>query len=372
MRFADIPGHDDIKERLRHMADSGRLPHAILLEGPEGTAKFALARAFACYIHCENRHDGDSCGTCPACQQHAEFNHIDTFYSFPVKKKNSKTTISNDLFTDFKEFISDNPFMDIKLWAAKLDNTNTLPQIYVEEATELVRKLSFKTRRSRYKIVLMWLPERINESASNKLLKLIEEPFEDTIFIMTSDEPRLILPTIYSRTQRIEVPRYSDSEITDILTARGIAAEQAHQVARTADGSVNTALRLVNDAGSMAEFFSLFTSLMRSAYARRVADLRKWSNGIAEMSRDRQLQFVEYMARMIRESFITHLADERLLTTSPTEQAFLTKFHPFINHKNVEDFNRLLDNAARDLAANGNSKMIFFDLAVRSIILIRR
>lgn len=373
MRFADIPGHHDVKDRLRRMADSGRLPHAILLEGPEGCGKFALARALAQYIHCTNRTpDGDSCGVCASCRQHASFNHIDTVYSFPIKKKNSKTTVSNDWFAEFREFMTENPFMDFQAWTDRLDNTNSQPQIFVEESAELVRRLTFMSRRSDYKIALMWLPERMVEATANKLLKLVEEPYSDTIFIFTSDKPRQILPTIYSRTQHIEVKRYSDAELVAILRDSGIDEATAADAAPAASGNVNEGLRLAGNSTQRSEFFGLFTAMMRAAYGRRVAELRKWSLDVAGLGRDRQLQFIEYMSMMVRESFIAHLADNRLIRCSTQEQAFLSKFHPFINHKNVEDFVALLDTAAADITANANAKMVFFDVAIRAIILLRR
>ena len=207
MKFADIPGHSDIKRDLAQMVDSGRLPHALLLEGPEGCGKFALARALAQYIQCDNRHDGDSCGTCPACRQHQAHQFIDTLYSFPVAKKNSKPTISDDFRQEFNTFMDQNPFMDFDRWPAMLDNTNAQPKFYVEEGNELIRRLSYTAHSARYKSVLMWLPERMNEDTANKMLKIVEEPYPDTLFIMTSDNPREILPTIYSRVQRIKVHR---------------------------------------------------------------------------------------------------------------------------------------------------------------------
>lgn len=373
MKFADIPGHDDVKERLREMADSDRIPHALLLEGPAGSAKFALARAFAQYIHCQNRTaDGDSCGVCPSCRQHEAFNHIDTTYSFPVVKKKGKPTISADCYADFHEFMDKNPYMDFDIWRTTLDNINAQPRIYVEEANELVRRLSFMTRQSKYKVVLMWLPERLQEDSANKLLKLLEEPFEDTKFILASNNSRQIIPTIYSRLQRIEVRRYDDETVSAIVEAAGATPEQAADAAKVAQGDVNEALKLLEVSGERMQYFNLFVDLMRKAYGRKVAELRTWSNDVAALGREGEMQFVDYCTRLIRESFIMHLSDSRLLTLSSAEYAFTVKFFPFINEKNVIDMVRLFDDARRDIAGNGNAKMIFFDLAVRIIILIRR
>lgn len=373
MKFADIYGHDDVKARLREMADTGRLPHALLLEGPSGAAKFALARAFAQYIHCTNRTpDGDSCGCCPSCRQHESFNHIDTVYSFPVVKKSGRPALSDDYLDVFREFMGKYPYMDFDHWLEALDNINAQPQIYVEEGNELLRRLTFMARQAKFKIVLLWLPERFKEETANKLLKLIEEPFGDTIFIMVSNNSRGILPTIYSRTQRITVRRYNDDEVAEILERRGIAPEVAADTARIAAGNINEALKLAEVSADRIKFFDLFVSLMRKAYSRKVGELRQWSVDVAGLGREPAMQFIDYSARLIRESFIMHLSDPRLLTLNSAELAFTIKFFPFINEKNILDMVALFDDARRDIAANANGKIVFFDLAVKVIMLIRR
>ncbi|MBD5233033.1 MAG: DNA polymerase III subunit delta [Bacteroidales bacterium] len=373
MRFADIKGHDDIKRRLRELVDNDRIPHALLLEGPPGAAKFALARAFTKYLHCTDRTpDGDSCGKCPSCLQHDTFNHIDTIYSFPVVKKNSKPTISDDYASLFHDFLNEYPYMDFEHWLEALDNINAQPKIFVEEGQELLRRLTYKARQSRFKVVLLWLPERMNEDTANKLLKLVEEPFGDTIFLMVSNNPRGILPTIYSRTQRIGICRYSDAEVEEILQESGIAPEAAHDASLIAGGDVNEALKLANVSEERLRYFQLFVDLMRKAYARKVGELRQWSVDVAGLGREPAMQFIDYCSRLIRESFLMHLNDPRLLTLNKAELAFTIKFFPFINEKNVEDMATLFDDARRDIAGNANGKIVFFDLAVRVIMLIRR
>lgn len=373
MRFADIYGHDDVKRRLREMADSGRIPHALLLEGPDGTAKFALARAFAQYIHCTNRTpDGDSCGVCPSCRQHQSFNHIDTVFSFPVVKIKSKPTVSDDWAAEFHEFMSECPYMDFDRWLVKLDNINAQPQIFVEEGNELLRRLTFMSRQASFKVALMWLPERLKEETANKLLKLVEEPFSDTIFVMVSNNPRGILPTIYSRTQRIAVRRYTDEELVAILLSMGFSESAANDAARISAGNVNEALKLADVESERLNYFRLFVELMRKAYGRKVAELRAWSLEVAALGREPQMQMIDYFCRLVRESFLMHLDDPRLITLNASELAFTIKFFPFINERNVEDMMALFDAARRDIAANANAKIVFFDLAVRVIMLLRR
>ncbi|MDE6331838.1 MAG: DNA polymerase III subunit delta, partial [Muribaculaceae bacterium] len=172
MRFADIKGHEDVKQRLRAMVDERRLPHALMIEGTEGAAKFAIARAFVQYIHCTHRMNGDSCGVCPECKLSDALSHIDTFISFPVVKRSGRGCTSDDYLPDFRNFVHDYPYMDFEEWLRRLDNINAQPQIYVDEVAALIRKLSITSRRSDYKTAMIWLPERLREDAANKLLKL--------------------------------------------------------------------------------------------------------------------------------------------------------------------------------------------------------
>ncbi len=374
MRFADIPGHEDTKRRLREMIDAGRIPHAILLHGQPGTAKYALARAAAQYIHCSRRTpSGDSCGQCPDCIQHETFNHIDTIFCFPLLKKNSKPTICNDYAGEFRDLMQHDMYMNFDTWLSSLGNPNGQPAIYVEEITALLSRLNLKARQAKYKIVLLWLPERLRTEAANKMLKVIEEPFADTIFILTSDSPASILPTIYSRTQRIAVAPYSEAQLSDILQqSMAVDPQVADAAAALAEGSVTRATNLINVDSERRKYISFFMELMRAAWQRRVKDLRDWSLDIAALGREGSLRFYEYCARMIGENFIMNVGDDRLVAMTPDERAFAQKFSPFINERNVEKLLELFSKACADTAMNGNAKIIAFDLAVKTILLIKR
>lgn len=374
MRFADIPGHEAEKARLRQMVDDDRIPNALLLEGPEGAGKFALARAFAQYVHCDNRTGGDSCGHCPSCRRQQTFNSLETFYSFPVvKRKSAKETVSDDWLEEFKAFMEEDEFASFESWLVRMDNINAQPQIFVEESKDIIRKLAFKARTDKYKLVLMWLPERLKEEAANRLLKIIEEPFADTRFILVSNNSRLILPTIYSRTQRIRIPAFDDRTVEHILIEKGIDAETAVQSAHIAEGNVGRAFRLAAMDEERRQFLALFMQLMRNAYARKVADLRVWATkDVPELGRETEMRFIDYCSRLIRESFLMHLRLDAILTMTSDERAFVERFFPFINEKNVIEIIGQFDRARRDIAANGNAKIVLFDLAVRIIMLIRR
>lgn len=372
MRFADIPFHEDVKQRLREMVDTGRVPHALLLEGPSGTGKFALARALTQYLHCENRNGGEPCGHCPACIQHQTFNHIDTLFSFPVVKKGG-SALSADYTDLFCDFLSESPFMDFERWLSMLDNINAQPLIYVEEGVELLRRLSFTAHGSRYKVVLMWLPERLKEETANKLLKLVEEPADDTKFIMVSNNPRGILPTIYSRTQRINVRRYDDAEVcTWLQNEKGLGEADARAIAHLSSGNLNRANALLGNSRRSKENLDYFIRLMRLAYQRKVVELRGWAYELAAEGREPVMGFFEYAVRMLRENFIYALRVGELNTLNSEEEAFSRNFSPFVNERNVEDLMQVFDTARVDIAANANAKMVCFDVAIKVILLLKR
>jgi DNA polymerase-3 subunit delta' len=263
--------------------------------------------------------------------------------------------------------------MDFDNWLSILGNANAQPMIYVEEAAELLRKLNLTARSAKFKVVVMWLPERLREEAANKLLKLVEEPFPDTIFLMTSDNPRKILPTIYSRTQRISVKRYDDAEVAAVLSSTlKIDSPTASALASTAEGSLSRALALAVSDKESQQFLDLFMELMRLAWQRKVGLLKAWSVKVAELGREGSMRFYDYCARMVRENFIMNLGVPQLNLLTPAEKSFSVKFSPFINERNVEGLIEVLDAALRDTMLNGNAKIISFDLAVKAILLIKK
>ena len=373
MKFSDVISHDAAKKRLQQFVDNGRIPHAILIEGQPGIGKFMLARAFAQYVHCENRQNGDSCGQCPSCIQHQTFNHIDTHFIFPVVKRgNGKSSISDDFITEWREYLTESPYMDFDKWLIALNNINAKPDIYVEESADIIRKLNFTAHKAKYKIVLLWLPERMVNECSNKLLKLIEEPFNDTLFVMVSNDSKQILPTIYSRTQRLELLRLGDKTIANYLSQKyAINIDDALSIAHLAEGNINKAERELNLSEDNNKFFDLFVELMRLAYQRKIIDLKRWSNDIASLGREQSMQFLEYCQRLIRENFVYNINIRELNYLNQKEAQFSVNFARFITERNVEKLVEVMNKAQSDIMGNANAKIVFFDLSVKIILLLK-
>lgn len=375
MKFSDISFHKSAIERLRHMADEDRIPHALLIDGPEGIGKLALARAFAQYVHCENRTpEGDSCGTCRSCRLHQALNHTDLHFSFPVVKLENMTTppVSDDFLTDWCRFIDGRRFASIDEWTASFTKKNAQPIIYAPESSAILRKLSLTSHISRYQILLLWLPERLGEETANKLLKLIEEPLPDTLIIMVSNDSRKILPTIYSRLQRVTLRPLPDATVASLLMEEHpVSQADAVAVAHLAAGNMIEAERQLSLSEEQNHFFELFKSLMRLAYQRKIKDLREWANELAALGREREIKFYEYASRLIRENFIYNFSLPQINYLNSAEGEFSRNFARFITERNVEKIIEVLDDARTDIAGNGNGKIINLDVAIKIILLLK-
>lgn len=357
------------------MVDNNRIPHALLIEGRSGIGKFMMARALAQYIHCTSRVNGDSCGICPACKQHQSLNHVDTCFSFPVIKAKNKSgnPISDDYTRQWREFLDKSPYMQFSEWLDLLGNANAQPKMYVEESVSLIRKLNFTAHAAKYKIVLMWLPERMNEECANKLLKLIEEPHNDTIFILVSDEPSKILPTIYSRLRRIEMKRMPDSVIERELTEKfSVDPLMAQSIAHLSEGSMLDAFMRLNVTDDAQQQLAFFISLMRNAYQRNIRKLKTWSEDVAAMGREKIMSFLGYCERLIGENYIYNLQHPELVYLSAEESNFSRNFARFINVNNVMKLRKTFMDARLDIAGNANSKIVLFDVAIKVILYLKQ
>lgn len=372
--FRDVLGQDSAKRQLIHDIRSGKLAHALLLAGVPGCGKLPLALAAARYLLCSRSHEEDACGECPSCVMMNRLAHPDLHFAFPiVKRKSGKDSVCDDYLPQWREMLLRQPYIDLSTWMNRMDAGNQQPQIYVRESDEIQRKLSLKASMGGYKVMLIWLPEKMNVECSNKLLKLLEEPPRHTVFLLVSEEPSLLLPTILSRTQRVSLRPLEEEEIAGYLKRRYMLPDvDAHDIAHRAGGSLLKAEENIQLGEEQRNYFDWFVTLMRKAYGRDVRALKAWSEQVASIGRERQKAFLEYCQRMIRESFIYNFHQPQMSYLNAEEGQFSTRFAPFINERNVFSIAALLEEAQIHVEQNVNPKMVFFDLALRAIVELKQ
>ena len=385
MLFSEVIGQQEIKDRFVCSVKDQRIPHAQLLRGPEGIGKLALAIAYAQFICCENKKENDSCGICPSCVKYKKLAHPDLHFVFPIIKPTGKlSTVCDDFIGEFRETILRNPYFSVNDWYAVISGDAKQGMIYSNESQEIIRKLSLKTYESEYKIMIIWLPEKMHNTCANKLLKILEEPPEKTVFLMVSNESEQIITTILSRSQHVHVPRLNDDEIVAALLGNEnleVEPDEAKYAAHIANGSYLAALAVLNESDENKLNFERFVMVMRLAWQvgnkkdhASLKTLRKWSEDMAAASvgRERQRNFLVYAQRMTRENFIKNIQQPELNYLTSFEDEFSRKFSVFINERNVEDLMSEFALAERHVDQNVNSKMVFFDLTLKIIMLLKR
>ncbi len=384
MLFRDIIGQERAKHQLRKAVQDGIVPHAQLFVGQEGVGKLQLAIAYARYLLCPNRTADDSCGVCPTCLQVGKLQHPDLHFVFPIVKSD-RGDVCDDFIDTFRNLILDKGYFDLDDWYSALGVESKQGLIYEKESSEILRKLSLKSFGDGYKVMIIWQPQKMNITCANKLLKILEEPSEKTVFLLVSEQPDQLLTTILSRVQQVKIPRLSEAEIEQGLLVKGFDQQQAKDTAHIANGSFLNALKLADESGTNKQYLSDFIALMRDAYtighindATKKADslqrIRRWSLDIADpkVGRERQRGFLQYAQRQVRENFIFNLQHPDLNYQTADERAFSSKFAPYINAGNVEQIIAELDKAEQQIGQNGNAKIIFFDLCLQFIVLLKK
>ncbi len=376
MKFSDVIGQEEARERLVGMVAECRLPHALMLCGPEGSGKMALALAFATYLLCE-RHDGagDACGECRQCKMAGKWEHPDLHFTFPTIKLPTMgpdhKPVSDDFATQWRQMLAAGPYFTMNQWMEMMGGENQQAIITAGESDELSRKLSLKSSQGGYKVSVIWLPERMNQECANKLLKLIEEPPSMTVFIMVSEEPDKLLDTIRSRTQRIDIKRTDNESIKRALVElRGIGDDTAQRIARMANGNWIKATEALDADNENELFLDLFQQLMRLAYMRNVKELKRWSEALQPLGREKQKRFLCYFLRLVRENFMYNFQRPELTYMTKREEDFARNFARYVNEANVLQMSDLANRAIRDIGQNANAKIVFFDMAMRMIVLL--
>jgi len=383
--FRNIIGQEAIKQQLRLSVREGRIPHAQLFAGKSGIGKLQLALAYAQYLNCPHRTDEDSCGECPTCRQYQHLQHPDLHFVFPIVKTDAGDTC--DAYMDaWREMLLRQPWFDLDDWYKALGVETKQGMIYEKESSEILRKLSLKPFGDGYKVMIIWQPEKMNIACANKLLKILEEPPQRTVFLLVSEHPEQLLSTIQSRVQQIRIPALPGETIAEALSRnKGISPAEANDIARIANGSYLMALKKADDSEENQQELRDFIALFRNAYTVGVLrdpqkkydalqSLRQWSLEMADskVGRERQKHFLQYAQNQVRENFIRNVGQPELNYQMAAEREFSTKFAPFIHAGNVEDIMLELERAERQIEQNGNAKIIFFDLCLQMIVLIKR
>lgn len=374
MFFKDIIGQNEVKERLLNSVKKGFIPHAQLFCGPEGVGKLPLAIAYAQYLNCENPSENDSCGKCPSCVKYNHLAHPDLHFVFPIiKKAAKKKEVCDDYITDWREFVKKNSYFNLPHWLEFIEADNSQGLIYAKESEEIIRKLSLRIYEAKYKVMIIWLPEKMHESCANKLLKIIEEPTDNTIFLLVSDTPDNIITTIQSRCQRINIHGVEEADIMQALeSVYSITAEDAKSVAHLSKGSYLKALETISLNEEHKFFFNLFIQMMRASYARNIKEIKAIGNELAAIGRESQKSYLIYCQRMIREYFVSNMKQAEMVYLAQDEANFGIRFAPFINERNIVDLMDQLALAERHIEQNVNAKMVFFDLCLKITMLIKQ
>lgn len=373
MRFQDIIGHDELKRRLVQQVDAGRVSHAQLFTGDAGYGTLPLALAYVQYLFCPNRHMGDSCGECPSCRQISDLAHPDLHWVFPVNKREKKSgeAVVSDLFLDkWREIWHEKGgIFSADEWYSMLDLGKTMKGlITAKESEEIIRKLQFKSFSSPYKAMIIWLPEAMNQEAANKILKILEEPWDKTLFILVSEHPELLLQTITSRTQEVSVGRIDIPTLERVALAEGKGEAEALNMARLADGSIIELRELIRGETdeSRAQSFELFTRLMRLGYNDKHLELFEWADDMTALTREGQRQFFLHSVRLLRESYMLHAGLGSISYLWGEEEKFCRNFAPYIGNQNIEVLVEEIERAMAQIMQNGSPRIIFthFALAV--------
>lgn len=373
MQFKDVIGQQAIKKRLIDGVLENRVSHAQLFGGHEGVGKLAMAVAYAQYVNCKNRTATDSCGECPSCKKIAKLIHPDLHFVFPVvKTPKIKEPVSDNYLDKWRIQILNHPYFNLNMWYKTIDVENAQGKIYVHESSEIIRKLNLKTFEAEYKVMIIWMAERMNVQCANKLLKMIEEPPPKTLFILITENEEQIIQTIRSRTQLVKFTGIDNESMSNAISQLPKAeGKNIPGLVHQANGNYITALNLLSPDEDKSFYFEQFTNLMRISYKRDWLPLFEWVDSVSGMGRERQKSFLLYCMKMMRENFIANLKRPDINYMNDQEKGFSERFSPFINERNIVLFSDELEKAFRDVSQNGNPRIIFLDLSLKITKMIR-
>ena len=381
MKFSNIIGQNNIKKHLTHSASSGRIPHAQLFIGPEGSGVLPMAIAYAQYVICKNAGEENSGGNATCNLKFENFQHPDIHYVFPVATNESvgSKPISDNFMDQWFDFLKTDIYGNINDWYEHLDIKNKQGNISVHEASNILKKLSLKSFEGGYKVMIIWMAEKMNTEASNRLLKLLEEPTDKTVFILIAEDEKAILQTILSRCQVLHFNKLAANDIQEALIKNeNCDVSEAVIIANSAQGNYNKALKILNHTENDLPFEQWFITWVRAAFranknAKVISDLINWSDEISAIGREKQKKFLEYCMEMFRQALLINYKVNELVYIKPEDASFkLENFAPFVNDKNILDIFDELSDAMYHVERNGNPKIIFTDLSIKLTRLIHR
>ncbi|PKP18258.1 MAG: DNA polymerase III subunit delta [Bacteroidetes bacterium HGW-Bacteroidetes-21] len=367
MLFSEVIGQQGVKSHLIGMVQSGRISHALLLHGPEGVGKLPLALAYAQFIHCENPGSHDACGVCSSCRKHSHQGHPDLHFVFPVFKdeKAKKKPVSDSFIEEWREMLQQSPYFSLAQWFDHIEIGRKQGMIYADESAEIVRKLSLRTYESEYKIIIVAYADKMNITAANKLLKILEEPTDKTLFILTSSDAGQILPTIFSRCQPIQVLPIDKNILFDhMVKTTGESPSEISACVNVSAGSYTRAMECLQAKEENARQLDVFVQIMRHAYASNASGMIEWAEMVTKLSKEEQKETLEYFLVQLRGSYMKTRQSGDLAYLNQEENAFAEKFHAFIHDNNINLFRAEIERSILHLERNGSAAMIFLDMAL--------
>ena len=375
MLFKEIIGNNSVKKQLIEAVRNNRISHAQLFSGKSGSAKLALALAYAQFLNCENRTTVDSCGICSSCLKFNNLSHPDLHLVIPVlKTKEVQKPVSDHFIGKWRDFITNNYYGSLNGWIDSFGTENKTGQqgtIYKDEANNIHKKLSLKNYEAEYRVVLIWMPERMNLEVSNKLLKLFEEPPKGTIFLLITENTNQLLPTIISRLQSIKIADFTAEDIVNHFGEMDLSLEKAKQLRNLTNADLGKITQILEDKEGELDLFSDFSVWMRLTYKMDVQGISKWVDNLSLKGRKQQNLFLSYAIKMVRECLIYNFASDTLLKTNENEFAFLTKFSPFIHEENSVMITEKLEESIKEINRNANAKILFFELSLQMVKFLR-
>ncbi|MBK6344502.1 MAG: DNA polymerase III subunit delta [Bacteroidales bacterium] len=371
MKFRDITGQELIKERLRRSVRDNRVSHAQLFLGPEGSGKLALALAYAQYINCTQRSVDDSCGTCSSCLKYEKIIHPDLHFIYPVAKTKEveDKPLSKLFLTHWRNMLTEKKAVfGLQDWYQQIGLENKQGIINAEDCNEIIRTLSYKSYESEYKVMIIWMVEKLFHAAAPKILKILEEPPDKTLFILISEQAEMVLPTILSRTQLVKFSRLSDQHLVEaLMTLTSCTGGEANQVKYLADGNLNAARKILETGETDQANFEFFRLWMRQCFRNDIREISRMTSDFSALGREKQKSLMAYALKIIRFCLHNRIGNHQQIRTEGDELKFIRDFTPFIHPLNANRLNDEFNKAFYHIERNGNATIIFMDLSLQSM-----